>query len=220
MFLIEFDLLDYSASLEIQHKIVERKIRERGPDVLLLLEHPPTITLGHRGNLSDVLASSEELRRLGISVFETDRGGLATYHGPGQLICYPIMDLRAGRLSVSEYVRSLEQVIIYALKKFDIAGLRLAGKVGVWTSDTDKIASIGVKIRQRVSFHGFSLNVDLRHDPSKFMISCGMDDVRMISMRDLIDGPIEMKAVRQAVTKAFSQLFETDLIPTAPEEVV
>jgi lipoate-protein ligase B len=211
MLLIELGLIEYSQGLNIQKTIVEHKIAKRGPDVLLILEHPPTVTLGVRGKPSDLLISPEVLRERGVALYRSDRGGEATFHGPGQLVCYPIMDLRALGLSARKYVQFLENTIINTLASFDVKGFTQPRKVGVWTSPTDKIASIGVRIQRRITSHGFSLNVDLQMDPCELIISCGMPDARMVSINQIVPRPATVKAVRKAVTSSFAEVFSVNL---------
>jgi len=196
--------------LEIQRKIVQRKISGRSPDVLLLLEHPPTITLGKTGAESDLLIPAEDLESSGIALHSVDRGGEATYHGPGQIVGYPIMDLKSAGLSIREYVYQLEETLIVALAEFGVRGFRRAGKVGVWTDTRDKIGSIGVRVRRGVTYHGFSLNVDLSIDPGPLMVSCGMPDIRMVSLNNLLDHPVETRSVMDSVARSFARVFRME----------
>ena len=220
MLLIGLPCTDYPKALEIQHALVERKISEGGPDVLLVLEHPPTVTIGTRGDESGLLVSADALDRHGISLYRADRGGEATYHGPGQLVSYPIVDLKRRRLSVRDYIWNLEEVIIRCLAGFGLKSFRRPGKVGVWTRPTEKIASIGVRIQRRVTYHGFSVNVDLEVDPCEFIISCGMPDVRMVSLNQLIDAPAGADEFRDALIGSFSSVFAVSLQPSSIEEVM
>jgi lipoyl(octanoyl) transferase len=211
MYLIELDLIEYSQCLEIQKRIVQRKILEGGPDVLLILEHPPTVTLGVRGKPSDLLISSVALAKRGVALYRSDRGGEATFHGPGQVVCYPIMDLKALGLSARKYVQGLEETIIHTLASFDVKGFTQPKKVGVWTSPADKIASIGVRIQRRITSHGFSLNVDLQMDPCELIVSCGMPDARMVSINQIVPRPVTVEAVRKAVATSFADVFRVAL---------
>ncbi|HMK37458.1 MAG TPA: lipoyl(octanoyl) transferase LipB [Desulfomonilaceae bacterium] len=218
MLLVELQQVEYLATLNLQYRIVERKIRWSGPDVLLLLEHPHTITLGTRGKHAHVLASAECLLERGIALHSVDRGGEATYHGPGQLVAYPIMDLRRLGVSVREYVRALEETILGTLRSFGIQGFRQHGKVGIWTGINDKIASIGVRIRKRVTYHGFSLNVDLELDPAELVVSCGMPSVHMVSLNQVTPTTASMASVRHAVAGSFSAVFGVDLQTCSAED--
>jgi lipoate-protein ligase B len=211
MLLIELDLIEYPQGLDIQKGIVQKKILGGGPDVLLVLEHPPTVTLGIRGKASDVLVSLEELTARGVALHRVDRGGEATFHGPGQVVCYPIVDLKALGLSARKYVSGLEQTIIKTLARFGVKGFCRQGKVGVWTSSLDKIASIGVRIQQRVTSHGFSLNVDLKLNPCELIVSCGMPDARMVSLNQLVPDPVTVDSVKKAVAVSFADVFGVTL---------
>lgn len=219
MLLIELDLIEYLQGLDIQKRIVQRKILEGGPDVLLMLEHPPTVTLGVRGKASDLLISPEERTTLGVALYRVDHGGEATFHGPGQLVCYPIVDLKALGLSARKYVQGLEETIINTLADFNVKGFTQPKKVGVWTSPTDKIASIGVRIQRRITSHGFSLNVDLQMDPCELIVSCGMRDTRMVSLSRLVLQPVAMDAVRKAVARSFADVFGVNLVRGSLKQV-
>jgi lipoate-protein ligase B len=220
MLLIELDLIEYAQCLEIQKRIVRRKILERSPDVLLILEHPPTVTLGVRGKASDLLISPEEMTERGVAVHHADRGGEATFHGPGQVVCYPIVDLKALGLSARRYVQGLEDTIIDTLANFYVKGFSQPKKVGVWTSATDKIASIGVRIQRRVTSHGFSLNVDLKLDPCELIVSCGMPDASMVSLNQLVPRAMTVESVRKAVERSFADVFAVNLEPGSLEQVM
>ena len=220
MILIELDLIEYAQCLDIQKRIVRRKILEGGPDVLLILEHPPTVTLGVRGKASDLLISPEEMSERGVAVHHVDRGGEATFHGPGQVVCYPIVDLKALGLSARRYVQGLEDTIIRTLADFDVRGFSQPKKVGVWTSPTDKIASIGVRIQRRITSHGFSLNVDLKLDPCEFIVSCGMPDARIVSLNQLGQRQATVDFVRKAVARSFAKVFGVNLEPGSLEQVM
>jgi lipoate-protein ligase B len=220
MILIELDLIEYAQCLDIQKRIVRRKILEAGPDILLILEHPSTVTLGVRGKASDLLISPEQMSERGVAVHHVDRGGEATFHGPGQVVCYPIVDLKALGLSARRYVQALEETIIKTLADFDVRGFSQPKKVGVWTSPLDKIASIGVRIQRRVTYHGFSLNVDLNLDPCELIVSCGMPEARMVSINELVPQPVAVKAVQKAVARSFADMFGVNLELGSLEQVM
>jgi lipoate-protein ligase B len=220
MLLVDLPLIEYGRSLTVQRRILESKIACGAPDVLLILEHPPTVTLGVRGKSSDLLVSEACLRAGGISLHATDRGGEATYHGPGQVVCYPIVDLRSLGISVRDYVGKLEETVISALRECGVAGFRQKGKVGVWTGPNEKIASIGIKVSRRIAYHGFSVNIDLQKDPSEFIISCGMPEARMISVNELVSHEISTESARAAIARSFSAEFSVDLEPCSLERVI
>ena len=178
------------------------------------------MTVGVRGKTSDLLISLEEMSDRGVAVHHVDRGGEATFHGPGQVVCYPIVDLKALGLSARRYVQGLEETIIKTLADFDVRGFSQPKKVGVWTSRTDKIASIGVRIQRRVTYHGFSLNVDLNLDPCELIVSCGMPDARMVSLNQLVPRPVTVSSVRKAVASSFANVFGVNLEPGSLELVM
>ena len=214
--------VDYAAGLELQAQLVEaRRLGAAGAstaagagigDTLLLLEHPPVITLGvkTRGKPTNIVASPEVLAAEGVSVFETGRGGDITYHGPGQLVGYPIFDLRPDRCDVHRYVRDLEEVLIVALREFGIEGGRVAGLTGVWVGRAgaeEKIAAIGVRISRWITSHGFALNVstNLRH--FQLIVPCGIADRGVTSIERVLGRAVPMRDVEDAVVRAFGQVF-------------
>ena len=211
MLLLELESIEYLRFLEIQRTIVDRKIAQRRPDVLMLLEHPPTITLGTRGKSSSLTMSEEDLAKFGVPVHSADRGGEATYHGPGQLVGYPLVDLKELKLSVRDYVFKLEETVLMALRRFGLEGFRQSGRPGVWTGASDKIASVGVRIRRRITSHGFSLNVDLKIDPTSFMVCCGTPGIRMVNLNDILFEPVPSAPVRRAVADSFAEVFGVTL---------
>jgi lipoyl(octanoyl) transferase len=165
--------LDYARAFQMQMDLVAQRKRGEIPDHLLLLEHPHVITLGRNGHLENLLASEEVLSSSGIHFHPTDRGGDITYHGPGQLVGYPIMDLREWKRDVGAYVRSLEQVIIDTLAEFGISADRVKGCTGVWVNQA-KIAAIGVHISRWVTSHGFALNVNTDMSYFQYIVPCGL----------------------------------------------
>ena len=172
----------YGETLLLQRSLVERRLADRsGDDVLLLVEHEPVVTLGRGSRPASLPVSTAALERQGLEVFEVERGGDVTWHGPGQLVGYPILDLTRHRPDLHWYLRALEQVLIDALSRFGLAAGRRPGLTGVWTGDR-KIASIGIHVRQWVTFHGFALNVAT--DPRAFdsIVPCGIHGVTMTSL--------------------------------------
>ena len=201
-------LVAYDEGLALQQQLVEDRRAGRIGDTLLLLQHPPVITLGVRAKATtaNVIASPEALAHEGIAVVETGRGGDVTYHGPGQLVGYPILDLRPDRQDVHLYVRDLEEKIIAAIKPFGIAGGRVVGLTGVWVGPSgreEKIAAIGVRISRWITSHGFALNVspDLRH--FGLIVPCGIADRGVTSMAKVLGHDVRMEEVEDAVEKAF-----------------
>ena len=203
----------YDAALALQQTLVEQRKRGEIRDQLLLLEHPDVITLGvkTRNDLSHVLETPEALAARGVGLFESGRGGDVTYHGPGQLVGYPIVDLKPARCDVHRYVRDLEEVLIRAVAAFGIAARRVDGLTGIWVGDGGgeaKLAAIGVRISRWVTSHGFALNVNT--DLSRFglIVPCGITDRGVTSMERLLGRPVPMAEVEDAVIGAFAGVFD------------
>ncbi|MGH9666523.1 MAG: lipoyl(octanoyl) transferase LipB [Bryobacteraceae bacterium] len=196
--------MGYSQSFQMQRELVERRKRGEIPDQLLFVEHPHVITMGRNGHAQNVLASPELLERAGIEFHQTDRGGDVTYHGPGQVVGYPIFDLRDWRRDVVAYLRGIEQAILDALAGFGIAGCRVPGLTGVWV-DGKKIAAIGVHISRWVTSHGFALNVSTDLDYFRYIVPCGLTQP-VTSMRELGSGA-SRKEVVDALVRGFSGTF-------------
>ncbi len=165
--------IGFGAAFALQQKLVEERKQGAIPDQLLFLEHPHVVTMGRNGHNENLLASEDLMSRAGIEFHHTNRGGDVTYHGPGQIVGYPILDLREWKRDVVEYVRSLEDVIIGALAGFGIAGGRVEGCTGVWVENR-KIAAIGVHISRWVTSHGFALNVDTDLSYFQYIVPCGL----------------------------------------------
>lgn len=202
----------YQDALDIQRELVDQRKQGVIPDQLLLLEHPDVITLGvrTRNERSHVLATPEALEAEGVELFETGRGGDVTFHGPGQLVGYPIIDLKPDRCDVHRYVRDLEEVLIRAVGEFGISAGRIAGLTGIWVGPAgreDKLAAIGVRISRWVTSHGFALNVNT--DLSRFglIVPCGITDHGVTSMERLIGRKIPMAEVDQALVREFTAVF-------------
>ena len=200
----------YAEVLELQRDLRRRRIDgELGEDVLLLVEHPPVITLGRGTRPSSLPIASAELERRGVEVFEVERGGDVTFHGPGQLVGYPILDLRGHRQDLHWYLRSLEDVLIQALGGLGIEAGRNPGLTGVWTAGR-KIASIGIHVKQWVTLHGFALNVTTDLDPFDLIVPCGIRQVVMTSVAaELLraDSEALMAEVRGRVVGEFCDVF-------------
>jgi len=208
----ELGRLSYAAALELQRRLVEQRRQGLIPDQFLLLEHPHVITLGRNGRPEHLLAPLEILRRAGIEFYHTERGGDITYHGPGQLIGYPILNLREWRQDVVAYVRALEQVIIEALGKFGLRAERVAGRTGVWV-DGRKIAAIGVRISRWITSHGFALNVSTDLSYFGYIVPCGLS-APVTSMAEL-GVRATLGEVMAALVPSFGDVFECEMIMTA-----
>ena len=201
-------VVPYAEGLVLQQELVAARKADRIPDQLLLLEHPPVITLGAkvRDDRSHVLASEQALDEVGVELFEAGRGGDVTYHGPGQLVGYPIIDLRPDRCDIHRYVRDLEEVMIAAAAAFGVRADRVRGLTGAWVGQ-DKLAAIGVRISRWITSHGFAFNVatDLSH--FSLIVPCGIQDRGVTSLGRLLGQPPPMSSVEDAVIQAFTATF-------------
>ncbi len=200
----------YAEGLRLQGERVARRKSGEIPDTLLLLEHPHVYTLGRNAQRENLLVSEERLRALGAQIFETDRGGDITYHGPGQLVGYPIFDLTQHRRDIAWFMRSLEEVFIGMARDFGIAAVRLKGCPGVWVGN-DKLVAMGVHISRWVTSHGFAFNVntDLRY--FDYIVPCGLRDKGVTSLARRLGRPVWMQTVIDHVIEQFSKLFGLEM---------
>jgi lipoyl(octanoyl) transferase len=198
----------YARAVELQRELVEARKAGRIPDQLLLLQHPPVITIGvkARHDRSHVLAGSEQLRQEGVELFETGRGGDVTYHGPGQLVGYPILDLRPDRCDVHRYVRDLEDALIRVAAEFGIQAGRVPGLTGVWVGP-EKLAAIGVRISRWITSHGFAFNVTTKLSQFTLIVPCGIQDRGVTSLEALLGIAPAMARVEEAAIQAMASVF-------------
>ena len=207
----------YADALALQQKLVDARKRGEGVDTLLFVEHPHVVTMGRNGSEANILASGDILARTGIDYFETNRGGDVTYHGPGQLVGYPIVDLREWRRDVHAYFHGVEQSLIDALAMFGICAERIPerGYEGVWV-EGEKIAAIGIHISRWITSHGFALNVDTDLSYFKYIVPCGLTKP-VTSLRSL-GCKADREEVRSAVAASFANVFQYELV-TAQEHL-
>jgi len=206
-------LLDYGKALEYQRAVAQARIAGTiEEDVLLLVEHPPVVTLGRSAKNQHLLASPELLAARGVELFEVERGGDVTFHGPGQLVGYPIIDLKRHKRDLHWYLRQVEEALIQAIGDFGIPGDRQAGYTGVWTKNR-KIASIGVHARDWVTWHGFALNVSTDLGYFDLIVPCGIQAVTMTSMSVELETPADARRVADAVMSAFGSVFSLSVLP-------
>jgi lipoyl(octanoyl) transferase len=199
--------VDYQAAWDIQKNLIEARASDEGKDSLLFLEHPPTYTLGRGGDQTHLLVPEERLKELGAVLLQVDRGGDITFHGPGQLVGYPILDLNRLGISVIGYVRGLEEVLIRALSVFGVDGERLEGFPGVWVGK-EKVAAIGVKVNARkITSHGFALNVDNDLGYFSHIVPCGLKGKGVTSLARLKGEDIRVSDVLKEVVQAFGEVF-------------
>ncbi len=212
----ELGLVPYRDALTLQGVLVEDRKAGRIGDQLLLLQHPHVLTLGVRGDggRSHILATPEALAARSVEVFETGRGGDITYHGPGQLVGYPILDLKPDRLDVHRYVRDLEEVLIRTAADYGVAASRVAGLTGVWVGDR-KLAAIGVRISRWVTSHGFALNVSPDLDFFDLIVPCGIADRGVTSFASL-GVAVTPQEVAESLASNFCDVFERHRICTSP----
>lgn len=212
---LQLGRIDYATALKLQQSLVELRKRGEVGDVLLLLEHTPVITLGRNAKETNVLASREQLAARGVEVFECDRGGDVTYHGPGQLVGYPLFDLRGfnPRVGAVEFVRRLEEVLIRTCADFGVAARRVPGRTGVWTETSDaKIAAIGVHISRGVTSHGFALNVSTDLDAFQLIVPCGITDKQVTSLAREISSAPTLEKVAESVARNFGAVFQSQVL--------
>ncbi len=208
-------MIDYESAWDLQKRLFDQRLRGEIPDTLLLCQHPHTYTVGRNGtdNVSKhLLLNREQLREYGITVFEIDRGGDITYHGPGQIVGYPILDLNDHYRDVHRYLRDLEEVIIRTVKRWGIEGKRLDRITGVWVEGArgaEKLCAIGVKVTRWITMHGFALNVETNLDYFQHIIPCGISDKGVTSMAALTGKSIDIAEVEEEITTAFPGVFVT-----------
>jgi lipoate-protein ligase B len=225
VWLVNLDTVPYADALSLQHRVVDARKRGALNDTLLLLEHPAVFTLGRNANNANILASPEYLNKLGIDVFKVERGGDVTYHGPGQLVGYPILDLHNFRTDVGWFVRSIEEMLIRALQDFGIHGKRIEKLVGVWVDQASpvqpeaKIVQIGARIEQWITYHGFALNVDPNMAHFDLIVPCGITDKAVTSMARVLQAPVDADKVRTSVATRFGEEFGAELVQVSGEEL-
>lgn len=216
-------VVPYEDGLALQRELVEARKADRIPDTLLLLEHPHVLTLGVRASKTspssagdaawpNVLATSDRLSALGVGVYETGRGGDVTYHGPGQIVGYPIVDLRPDRQDVHRYVRDLEEVLIRTCRDYALDAQRLAGLSGAWVDDPvrgpEKIAAIGVRISRWITSHGFALNVNTALEFFDLIVPCGIADHGVTSLQSRLGRPVPVPEVQDRLIAHFAAVFD------------
>jgi lipoyl(octanoyl) transferase len=215
---VKLGLVPYGDGLELQRDIAARVATGELPDTVLFLEHPPVITLGRRAEKSELhLPDGAE-----IEVVETDRGGKSTYHAPGQLVCYPILDLRRHGQDVKKYCRDLEQALIRTLRPLDVESTRIEGLTGIWLEQPPrKIASIGIHLSKWISTHGYALNVDL--DPAPFtqwITACGLEDAAFTTIARELERPVTMDEVLPFAAAALEETFSLQFEEESAEALV
>jgi lipoyl(octanoyl) transferase len=217
---IQLGTVDYALGLRLQQQLVSLRKEDKIGDVLLLLEHAPVITLGRNAKAANVVASPEVLKQRDVELFECDRGGDVTFHGPGQIVGYPIFDLRGfaspdGKrktLGVVEFVRGLEEVLIRTCADFAIPSKRICGLTGVWTETEAKLAAIGVHISRFVTSHGFALNVNPDLSYFGLIVPCGITSKPVTSMQREVGHELDLNAVAESISRNFGLVFQSQIL--------
>jgi lipoyl(octanoyl) transferase len=220
MRLIELGLTPYQHAWDLQRQLFQSVIAEKEEDTLLLVEHPHVYTFGRgadrssNGELANFLLTEEKLRAIGAEKFEIERGGDVTYHGPGQLVGYPILNLAHFKEDLGWYLRALEETIIEVLRTYSIPGFRIAGRTGVWTGEAgqeEKICAIGVRSSRWCTMHGFAFNVNTDLSYFQHIVPCGIRDRGVTSLEKLLGHSVDMKEVRERYRTAFESVFEVSI---------
>ncbi len=210
--------VDYARATSLQETCA-RRLKEGGEERLLLLEHPPVITLGRNARREDVLCDEQGLMAHGVSVASTNRGGQVTYHGPGQLVGYPILDLSPDRRDVARYLRDLEEVLIRTLARLGVDASRIDGLTGVWAGG-EKIASIGVHLSRWITTHGFALNVNTDLTHFSLIVPCGLSARRVTSLERLLGRSLSLQDVAALVVPEFAAVFGRQMVPQVVKRAV
>jgi lipoate-protein ligase B len=211
---IDFDRIDYREAWKLQGKLImARKERILQNDIVLFLEHPPVFTLGRRGGRECMLVSEEFLEKAGVQVIQVERGGNITFHGPGQLVAYPIVDLQTAGIKVVDFVGGLEEVMLRTAENWGIAAERNPANRGIWVGP-HKMGSIGIAVRRGISFHGLALNVHTDLTPFSWIQPCGLQDVGMTTMQQETAHKFSMQKVRAVLKKQFETVFGIKLLKT------
>jgi lipoate-protein ligase B len=206
LWVTDLGLIGYSDCYALQRELVDLRSAGLVEDMLLLLEHTPVITMGTSGGKDALLVSPDGLARAGVELVKTNRGGNITYHGPGQLVCYPIIDLHNYDKDVHKFLRNLEEVVIRCIGNFGVTGIAVPGLTGVWVG-TDKICSIGVAARRWISYHGLAVNVDPNLQHWSFLHPCGLVGRHVTSLKSLVEPCPSMSAVKECAAHKFVELF-------------
>ncbi len=227
MAVLRLGLVPYREALELQHRLVAARRAGEIPDTLVLLEHPPVLTVGRAGGDDNVTAAPGVLEKLGVEIVHVERGGNVTYHGPGQVVGYLIADLTERDRDLHRFLRDLEELMIRAVARFGVTATRVGGKTGIWVGP-EKLASIGVAVRQWVTYHGFALNVRTNLQHFNLIVPCGLQNVRMCSLESLAgtgdpgapvpDDPPTLDAVCDALVEEAAALFGLAALPLACSE--
>ncbi|HHT9109434.1 MAG TPA: lipoyl(octanoyl) transferase LipB [Candidatus Wunengus sp. YC63] len=209
--LLQFNEIEYGNAWQLQKSLLEARVSGKIEDCLILLQHPPTFTYGRRYKEDNLITNKEYYESLGFAVYKTDRGGLATYHGPGQLVGYPIIKISTYTKDYYQYLRMLEEVMIRTLIDFGISARRNEGYTGIWVNNA-KVGFIGVRMSFGYAMHGFSLNVNNDVSPFNHITPCGIQGVRVTSVQELLNTNVNMQEVYAKLTNHFSYVFQIQMV--------
>jgi lipoate-protein ligase B len=216
---IDFDSIDYREAWQLQVDLIAaRKERILQNDIVLFLEHPAVFTLGRRGGRECLLVSEQFLAAAGVQVIQVERGGNITFHGPGQLVVYPIVDLQASRIKVVDFVSGLEEVMLRTARHWGVAAERNAANRGIWVGPA-KMGSIGIAVRRGISFHGLALNINTDLTPFSWIQPCGLKSVGMTTMQQQTGCQLSMREVRTVLKKQFESVFGFKFVPMCPADL-
>ena len=219
MQILDLGIKDYKEVWKLQKVIHEKRIGKKIPNTLILVEHNPVITMGKSGQQSNVLFPLDSLKEKGVDFYRIERGGDATYHGPGQLIGYPIFNVRDGLAGIKPFIAGIEDSIIAALLDFGIEGQKKEKMIGVWAGK-GKICSIGIAVKRWVSFHGFALNVNTDLSYFDLIVPCGLKNVEMTSMHQIMGKEVSMDEVKNSIVSSISKIFHQNTTKTCLEEII
>lgn len=220
--IVDVGLIRYAESLELQRRLVEARKTGATPDVLIFCEHPHVITLGRNGKMEHLRAGNRLLAQMNVEFHPTDRGGDITYHGPGQIVGYPILDLTEHRRDVRWYVEQLEETMIRATSDFGVSARRSGGRHGIWVdtlAGEEKLAALGVRLSRWVTSHGFAYNVstDLRY--FDLIVPCGIPDRRATSLERILGHEVDASQVQERLATRFGEIFERETVPITREQL-
>jgi lipoyl(octanoyl) transferase len=218
--LLKLDLVEYGKAWELQKRLFNARQSNQIEDVLITLQHPPTFTLG-RGNkkLNHFLADENQLRNIGYSIYRIDRGGATTYHGPGQIVCYPVIRMKSYTEDYYHYLRMLEEVMIKTLQDYKIKSRRDEGYTGVWAGK-EKIGFVGIRIVCGTTMHGFSLNVNNDLTPFNMIVPCGIQNVMITSISKLLKTNVDIKETTASIMRNFAKVFGVEMQTISLEEIL
>jgi len=211
LLLLDKGCAKYEEIWNLQKDLVKKRIQGEIIDTLILVEHPPVITLGKRAKKEEILVSEDFLFQHKIEYFYVERGGRVTFHGPGQLVAYPVINLSLDGKDIHRYLRNLEEVIIRVLKKIGIEGERIKGYTGVWVKG-EKVASIGIGVRRWVTYHGLALNVNTDLSYFSLINPCGIKSSKITSLSRILHSPLDMKEIKNLFLKYFCEVFKRKIV--------